>query len=171
MTQQQIVSENKLAAQTSPEFGEQSTSSEPFVVGSGSLGKSMDGASQQMTQSRVSFSGGQGAPTKSTSGTLISNDRADDNYAAQVHRKIVSRIQLNASLHARRIYGTARIRLVIDASGRLIDLSLAISSGHAELDQIALAQARSAAPFPKRPKTSNWAQRSFVIPMTYRQRR
>ena len=124
------------------------------------------------TQSGQSHEGSAAKAPPSTGGDGASADKsADDRYAAQVYQRVASRIELTAALRSKHIYGTARIRIVIDANGRLLEASLVGSSGNFELDRVALSQAHSAAPFPKRPKTSHWTQRSFVIPMTYRQRR
>lgn len=97
--------------------------------------------------------------------------RAEDRYAMAVYRKVAARIHVTPPMRDMGSYGTARVRLTIDMKGRLIDASLVASSGHAEIDRMAVAQARSAAPFPPRPQYSSWTQRSFVIPMTYRERR
>ena len=113
---------------------------------------------------------GQGAAQGSATGGAP-NQRAEDRYAMAVYHKVAARIRVTPAMRDGRIYGTARVRLTIDMEGRLIDLSLVASSGDAEIDRMAIAQARSAAPFPRRPKTSSWTQRSFVIPMTYRERR
>ena len=80
---------------------------------------------------------------------------AASNYPGQVMRRVaqVGRVRANAS-------GAAVVAFTISSSGRLAALSLAKSSGNADLDRAALRQIRRAVPFPKPPAG---AQRSFRI--------
>ncbi|MBT8155632.1 TonB C-terminal domain-containing protein [Epibacterium ulvae] len=67
------------------------------------------------------------------------------NYAGKVWRKI-QRARPNSSLK-----GTTVIAIAISDRGRLTSVSVARSSGSAQLDQLALRAARKAAPFPAPP--------------------
>jgi|GEM_PF-1934267 len=72
--------------------------------------------------------------------------------------------------HARlkRQEGEVRLRLVLDRSGRLLDVTLAKTSGHEILDEAALSMARRAAPYPP-PLDFTPGQDSagFVVPVLY----
>ncbi|MEM7067993.1 MAG: TonB family protein [Pseudomonadota bacterium] len=61
--------------------------------------------------------------------------------------------------------GTARVRFVISANGRLSKISLAKSSKSKQVDQAALDHVKRAAPFPKPPAG---AKRTFVIPVQFK---
>ena len=61
--------------------------------------------------------------------------------------------------------GTARIRFVISAKGKLLSVSLARGSGNKKVDRAALDHVRRAAPFPKPPVG---AKRNFVIPLKFK---
>ena len=68
------------------------------------------------------------------------------NYGGQIMRR-VSRVR-KPDVRKR---GTAKVTFVIAASGSLSSLSISQSSGHAEIDQMALTVIRRAAPFPAPP--------------------
>ncbi|UYN94997.1 MAG: energy transducer TonB [Enhydrobacter sp.] len=70
--------------------------------------------------------------------------RVTDQYVWQVVRKMS---QYLPDLRVKGQVGTVVLRLVIDRSGRLIDASVAQSSGHTVLDKALLETIRAAAPY------------------------
>lgn len=81
-----------------------------------------------------------------------------ETYAALLWRSIAA-----ARPNGIHIPGTARIAFRLDANGRLLDLSLAQSSGSALLDRLALRTVRTASPFPPPPAGLGPDQLAFVI--------
>lgn len=77
--------------------------------------------------------------------TAASGNAALTNYAGKVWRKI-QRARPSSS-----VKGTTVIAIAISDRGRLTAVSVARSSGSAQLDQLALRAARKAAPFPAPP--------------------
>lgn len=69
----------------------------------------------------------------------------------------------------RRHEGEVRLRLVLDRSGRLLDVSLAKASGHELLDEAALSMAQRAAPYPP-PQDFGFGQdrAAYVVPVHYK---
>lgn len=63
---------------------------------------------------------------------------------------------------AQGIEGEVRLRLTLDAAGRLVDVQIAASSGHAELDQAALRAARALSPLP------GLGVREMILPVVFR---
>lgn len=98
------------------------------------------------------------APAPKSTGTASTNtagNAAAQNYPGKVMRKIsrVPKPRVGAT-------GSATVRFTITAGGGLAAVSIARSSGSAELDRAALKVISRAAPFPKPPAG---AQRSFTL--------
>jgi len=66
--------------------------------------------------------------------------------------------------------GVVTVAITLDRRGRLIRVNLVTSSGHALLDDAALAQVRDAHPFPPAPPGAQWSRRRFEAPIVYRLR-
>ncbi|MGJ8544185.1 MAG: TonB family protein [Sulfitobacter sp.] len=95
------------------------------------------------------------AKASGTRAASTAGNAAASNYPGKVMRKL-SRVR-RPSVRAR---GAARVRFTVAASGQLAGVSIAKSSGSAQLDQAAMQLVRRAAPFPAPPPG---AQRSFSI--------
>lgn len=67
----------------------------------------------------------------------------------RIREKIDSAIQYPASLRRRRIQGRVQVLLTLDEDGKVKSTELTHSSGHPELDDLALQAIRDAAPFEK----------------------
>ena len=65
---------------------------------------------------------------------------------------------------AQGIEGEVRLRLTLDAEGSLVDVQIAASSGHAELDQAALRAARALGRLP------GLGMREMILPVVFRLR-
>jgi len=65
------------------------------------------------------------------------------------------------------IAGTARLAVTIDRQGRLAGARLAKSSGHALLDEEALATARRAAPYPRPPEGLGGGSITFTVDLRF----
>lgn len=83
--------------------------------------------------------------------------------------KIRSRIEARKSTprSAAGATGTVKVQLVVARSGKLLSASVVASSGHAALDQAALAAVRAAGRFPAAPKGLAKDSYSFTLPMRY----
>lgn len=111
-------------------------------------------------------SGTQGGNTTAASNgtsnatTNQGNAREIANYPSRVMRRIsrTRRERVNVS-------GTAIVTFSLSTSGGLASVSIARSSGNAEIDQVALNHVRRAAPFPAPPQG---AQKTFSVEITTR---
>lgn len=72
------------------------------------------------------------------------------------------------ALRARRASGTVTVTLSVARDGRLLDVSVARGSGHAELDAAALRAVRQAGPFPAAPAALNQARMRFSLPVNFK---
>jgi len=89
-----------------------------------------------------------------------------DAYGRAVFARIKARQSYVDELSRKGTEGSVTLAFVVDPRGRMRDERVAASSGNQRLDQIALGQLRSAAPFPAPPQHK---ARSFTIRLTYRQ--
>lgn len=89
-------------------------------------------------------------------------------YAIRVFRHIHEVKDFPAHLARTGIGGRVLIRFNITPRGEATDIAVAMSSGIAALDALALEQIRSAIPYPLPPRELQAAQRQFLVPMTYR---
>ena len=67
----------------------------------------------------------------------------------------------------RREEGIAAVRFTVDRGGRLLALAISTGSGHAALDDEALATLRRAEPLPPLPPEITAAQLEFVLPLRF----
>lgn len=66
-----------------------------------------------------------------------------------------------------RLQGTVLVSITIDAGGRIRDVALRRSSGHALLDRSALAAVRAAPRIPVPPAEMGWGTRAVTLPIAY----
>ncbi|SLN46357.1 Gram-negative bacterial tonB protein [Falsiruegeria litorea R37] len=92
---------------------------------------------------------------RSASASSAAGHAAASNYPGLVRRKIH-----RARRKSVNVRGSARVSFRISDSGALAGVSISRSSGSNRLDQVALAQVRAAAPFPKPPAG---ARRQFSV--------
>ncbi|MFA7587881.1 MAG: TonB family protein [Novosphingobium sp.] len=64
--------------------------------------------------------------------------------------------------------GTVEVRFRMDKSGRLLEAAVAVPSGNAMLDALALRTVRVASPYPRPPEDVRPADLAFVIPVNFR---
>lgn len=64
--------------------------------------------------------------------------------------------------------GTVALAITIDALGRITDVTVKRSSGHAELDSAALASVHAISKVPPPPAMLNWRPRALTLPIVYR---
>ena len=67
-----------------------------------------------------------------------------------------------------RLQGTVTLRLDVGADGRLVAVGISESSGHAVLDEAALAAVRRAGRLPAAPKGLTGARHGFILPLVFR---
>lgn len=103
-------------------------------------------------------SGGQGG-----AGTGGNADIA--RYPGQVERKVSRSLRYPKGANGAR--GEVHVSFTLDASGNLIRVAVARSSGHEVLDQAALATVQRAAPFPAFPQGTPRNQWDFSIPLAF----
>lgn len=84
-------------------------------------------------------------PATTASGTV------DPTWQGRVMAKLDSVKRYPRGARARRIEGVAHVRFAVDRTGRVGRVSLARSSGYADLDQEAMAAVRRAQPLPRPP--------------------
>jgi protein TonB len=82
--------------------------------------------------------------------------------------KVRARINRKVALPADSAPGTVKVRLEIAASGALLAVGIAQSSGQAALDAAALKAVKSAAPFSRAPKGLSEPSYSFSLPITFK---
>lgn len=82
--------------------------------------------------------------------------------------KVRARINRKVALPADSAPGTVKVRLEIAASGALLAVGIAQSSGQAALDVAALKAVKSAAPFARAPKGLSEPSYSFSLPITFK---
>ena len=90
---------------------------------------------------------GAASSSKSKSKTKKAGNAAVSNWTG----KVLARLKRATQTRRVNVRGKAYVRVSISAGGRLTSVSLAKSSGHAALDNAALAGARRARSFPKPP--------------------
>ncbi|MBK8441626.1 MAG: energy transducer TonB [Rhodobacter sp.] len=84
--------------------------------------------------------------------------------------------KVRAKVERRRAYpsaakgaaGTVKVRITLAASGKLVGVSVAASSGNAALDAAAVKAVQAAGKFPAAPKGLADATYSFTLPMTFK---
>lgn len=64
--------------------------------------------------------------------------------------------------------GTVALAITIDAVGRITDVAIKRSSGHAELDTAALAAVHAIHKVPAPPALLNWRPRALTLPIVYK---
>jgi protein TonB len=82
--------------------------------------------------------------------------------------KVRARINRKVALPTDSAPGTVKVRLEIAASGALLAVGIAQSSGQAALDAAALKAVKSAAPFARAPKGLSEPSYSFSLPITFK---
>ncbi|MGC0222804.1 energy transducer TonB family protein [Pseudooceanicola nitratireducens] len=122
------------------------------------------GNKQQKIEATAGASDGKATAQATTKGqgggkTREAGNARASNYPGQVYRKL-SRVR-KPKVRGR---GSVTVRFSVTGSGGLGGLSVARSSGSAEIDQAALSMVRRAAPFPNPP---SGAQRDFRIPIDF----
>ena len=122
------------------------------------------GNTQQKIEATAGASDGKATAQATTKGqgggkTREAGNARASNYPGQVYRKL-SRVR-KPKVRGR---GSVTVRFSVTGSGGLGGLSVARSSGSAEIDQAALSMVRRAAPFPNPP---SGAQRDFRIPIDF----
>jgi periplasmic protein TonB len=89
--------------------------------------------------------------------------RAD--YFLRVRERIEAKLEYPSTLRARRLQGRVELTITLDPSGLVRSADIARSSGHPELDRIALESARAASPFES---FAGPATRSARVPIDFR---
>lgn len=107
----------------------------------------------------------QAAPAPSTAGISAGEAKA---LKADWGAKVRARINRKVALPADSTPGTVKVRLEIAASGKLLAVGIAQSSGQPALDAAALKAVKSAAPFARAPNGLGEPSYSFSLPITFK---
>ncbi|MEM9762311.1 MAG: TonB family protein [Pseudomonadota bacterium] len=91
-------------------------------------------------------------------------------YGAEVQAAIARERRYPRRSQARREEGVARLTVTIDRAGRLIGSSVSGSSGHARLDEAAIAAATAVGRFPQPPSKLAGERFVFTIPIRFAMR-
>lgn len=94
--------------------------------------------------------------------------KSANTYAIRIFRHIHEVKDYPARLARTGLCGRVLVRFNITTNGNATDIAIAMSSGVAVLDALALEQIRGAMPYPLPPRELAAEQRHFIVPMTYR---
>ncbi len=86
-----------------------------------------------------------------------------DPFQLDLIRKINEALDYPLNLRARRIEGTAQIKIILSKTGHLESTQIIQSSGHRELDQLALNAVTAAQPYPPPPDSLSTQNRNLTI--------
>lgn len=128
--------------------------------------QSQQGGASQGTQTAAVNSGGGTANTDSGF-SAAARKQAQSAYMSAVRRAIMKKRRYPRKAKRRGITGKPVLRLSLDASGRLLGVSLAKSSGSSVLDNAAIAAAK-AARYPRIPKEMDRSKVTARIGMTFK---
>ena len=92
--------------------------------------------------------------------------KVQDEYLWQVMRK-VSQYHYTPKSSVVSEEGVVVMRITVSRDGRLLDVSLAKSSGFPTLDNGVMDTIRQASPFPPLPPEISGAQHTFILPVNY----
>jgi protein TonB len=113
----------------------------------------------------------QGVASSSREDAGASAASADPNarnrFFAQISAAVRSRLRYPAAARAQGISGVAAVRFTVHRSGRVIDASLVRSSGHAALDQAAVATVAPGSTLPAAPEAVPQQQFTFTVPLQF----
>lgn len=137
-----------------------------------------DGAGGQSEDTAASGDGsGQRAAEKGAGGTADTDSysqaaivSAERTFVAAVRRAIERKKRYPRSAQRRGISGQSTVRIVIDASGRLVSATLANSSGKEILDEAAVAAVNAVGRFPAIPAEMSRNQVAIALPITFQSR-
>ena len=98
---------------------------------------------------------------------VVNRGRAQDVYLWQVVRKVMNyHYQASANVEQ----GTTVARITVARDGRLLDVSIAISSGYPQLDKGVLDGLRAGSPYAPLPPEIPGERVTFTVPLVSRHR-
>ena len=104
-----------------------------------------------------------GLSRKSTKKARKTSPQAKSRWGAAIRRNIARRKRMPSGIKAS---GTVKIMISVSSTGRLVGSRITKRSGHAALDQAAIAAVRQAR-YPKAPKGVAKGTHHFAIPITF----
>ncbi len=122
-------------------------------------------AAQKSAEKPTQKAAAQAAPAPSASGVSAGEAKA---LKADWGAKVRARINRKVALPADSTPGTVKVRLEIAASGKLLAVGIAQSSGQPALDAAAIKAVKAAAPFARAPKGLGEPSYSFSLPITFK---
>lgn len=127
--------------------------------------KAAQKAAQKSAEKPTQKAAAQAAPAPSASGVSAGEAKA---LKADWGAKVRARINRKVALPADSTPGTVKVRLEIAASGKLLAVGIAQSSGQPALDAAAIKAVKAAAPFARAPKGLGEPSYSFSLPITFK---
>lgn len=110
--------------------------------------------------------------TTSPAGSASANGGASPGAEAKYGQRLLSHVQRHkrypAAAARQRITGATKLAITIDRSGKLAGAKVAAGSGHAILDEEAVAVARRAAPYPRPPDGVGGGTISFSVTLRFK---
>jgi periplasmic protein TonB len=109
-------------------------------------------------------------PAPSTAGEKSAVDRKGllKAYVKSLSKAVRKRRAYPRAAKLAGLEGRAIVRIVLDASGSIVDIQLAKSSGHDILDRAALEAARSVGRLPAAPSDLHWGTRAIKVPFRFK---
>lgn len=120
-------------------------------------------------QAKKASAPGAGGKAKTSSYTKAAIVSAQKAFVSKVRRAVARKKRYPRAEQRKGITGKAAIRVTIDRSGRLVGVSLARSSGNANLDAAAVAAGRNAK-YPRIPKEMGKSRVSVTLAMRFKKR-
>ncbi|KAB0265477.1 TonB family protein [Microvirga brassicacearum] len=125
-------------------------------------------AAEQRAAPSVPRDGQRSSSAENTGGAAAAADpNVLNRYAAQLASALRQRLRYPESARLQGISGVATIRFTMQRSGRITGASLVRGTGHAVLDQAALATAAPGTSLPPAPNTIPQQQFTFSVPLRF----
>lgn len=125
-------------------------------------------AAEQRAAPSVPRDGQRSSSAENTGGAAAAADpNVLNRYAAQLASALRQRLRYPESARLQGISGVATIRFTMQRSGRITGASLVRGTGHAVLDQAALATAAPGTSLPPAPSTIPQQQFTFSVPLRF----
>jgi len=110
---------------------------------------------------------GASAPSGQSAQSNAAGNAAVSNYPGQVATRLRRALQYPRDAQRQGIRGEVHVRFTVNASGQAAGITVARSSGHAVLDQAAVATVQRASPFPAIPAAAARSSWPFTVPLVF----
>ena len=125
------------------------------------------GPSGQQPSQPAASGPGKAGPGGSGGGAGQGNPDAFNAYTAQIRKRIERYKKYPNAARAKKMEGVATVSFILDKGGNVLTSSLVKSSGHAILDEEAMALLKRAGPFPGMPKELTQSTIKLTLPLRF----